>query len=312
MNRRQLLKGLGALPIAGTLGCAEESQRTTQNQQCRTLQITLEGAFALVLRRDREQFRITAFSPASPATAPKGSDCPPSLFPIEPHLFCFNGERQGPGRYRFALPQRGLNVSPKPVIDIGFRDFTADTERWRLGDNFVTLDLPCPRIITFNGKPEPVVFANPPSPRRIGHMPSNHILEYQIENADQVKMICEGLKVPCAPARDSTATTMKFSFGVGLPPNSDHGGKHAVRFFNYLLCGFFPDLVKAYELSYVGSGSDRPSSTGALQEDTQAAMVPAVLRNTMRSPNLLMVTSVVDCQAGGIIVSTDRPPIPAT
>jgi len=302
-----MLKGLGALPIAGAVGCAEGSQKTTQDQPCRTLQITLEGAFALVLRKSGEQFRITAFSPASPAAPPKGSDCPPALFPIEPHLFYFNGERQGPGRYHFELPQRGLNVVPKPIIDIGFRDFAADTELWRLGNDFVTLDLPCPKTITFYGKPEPVVFANPPSPRRTGHMPTNHVLEYQVEHADQVKMICEGLKAPCTPARDSTATTMKFSFGVGLPPNSDHGGKHAVRFFNYLLCAFFPDLTKAYALAEVG-GDKRTSSTGTSQDGPEAAVVPAVLRNTMPTPNLLMVTSVVDCQAGGIIVTTDRGP----
>jgi hypothetical protein len=313
MNRRQLLRGLGALPIAGALSCRGNDQSATTASQCHTVQITLEGAFALVLRRQNDQYRITAFSPAPPKEPPKNSECPKGLFPIEPHEFYFNGKPQPSGTYHFELLREGLDLSPRPIIDVGFRDFTAETDRWRLGDNFVTIDLPCPKTITFYGQPETVVFAfppSPPNPPRIGRMPTNHILEFQVHNPSEVKMLCRGLKDPCRPSSTSTPTVTKFSFGVGVLPNRDQGGQHAVKFFNYLICAFFPDLVKAYELSQVRSSPGK--TTGAITDqegETHARMVPAVLKD-MAQPRLLTVSSVVDCQAGGIIVSTDRPPLP--
>jgi len=310
MNRRELLKGLGVLPIAGALGCDGESQRPTPSRECHTLQITFEGAFAVVLRRQQEQYRITAFSPASPTAPPKGTDCPKDLFPIEPHEFCFNGRPQGAGNYHFELLPEGLLPTPKPIIDIGFRDFTAETERWRLANNFVTIDLPTPKTISFTGEPDVVVFAFPPSPRRMGHMPSNHVLEYQVQDPSKIKMVCRGLKVPCESSSQSTRDVTKFSFSVGLLPRKDTDGHHAVKFFNYLLCGFFPELVKPYSLSRVGYGSGSPGNTrGAGLDEPQEKMVPAVLKYGSTEPRLLTVSQVVDCLAGGIIVLTDQGPI---
>jgi hypothetical protein len=311
MNRRQLLKGLGILPIAGAIGCDGESQRTTPTRDCHTLQITLEGAFAVVLRRQQEQYRITAFSPASPTAPPPGTDCPKELFPIEPHEFCFNGKPQGAGNYHFELSPQGLDAVTRPSIDIGFRDFTAETERWRLANNFVAIDLPCPKRISFNGQPDIVVFAFPPSARRTGHMPSNHILEYQVQDPSQIKMVCRGLRTPCVPSSTSTPDVTRFSFSVGLLPGKDNDGKHAVKFFNYLLCGFFPDLVKGYSLSHAGYGTTNPAGTrGAELEEPNGRLVPAVWKNTNPAPRLLTVSAAVDCIAGGILVITDRAPQP--
>src|SRR5438045_7635298 len=107
MNRRQLLKGLGVLPIAGAIGCAGESQKPSSGRTCHTLQITLEGAFAVVLQRQGAQYRVTAFSPASPTAPPKDADCPKELFPIEPHEFSFNGKPQPAGNYNFELSPQG-------------------------------------------------------------------------------------------------------------------------------------------------------------------------------------------------------------
>jgi hypothetical protein len=311
MNRRQLLKGLGILPIAGAIGCDGESQKPTPARECHTLQITLEGAFAVVLRRQQEQYRITAFSPASPTAPPKGTDCPKELFPIEPHEFCFNGRQQPAGNYHFELLQEGLQRAPKPIIDIGFRDFTAETEHWRLANNFVAIDLPSPKTISFYGQPDTVVFAFPPGAHRTGHMPSNHIFEYQVQDPAKIKMVCTGLKEPCRPSSKSTPDVTKFSFSVGLLPNRDSEGRHAVKFFNYLLCGFFPDLVKAYSLSHAGYGSAYPDGTrGTGPDDPSGRTVPAVWKNISPAPRLLMASAAVDCIAGGIIVTTNRPPMP--
>jgi hypothetical protein len=311
MNRRQLLKGLGILPIAGAIGSDGESQRPTPARECHTLQITLEGAFAVVLRRQQEQYRITAFSPASPTAPPPGADCPKELFPIEPHEFCFNGKPQGAGNYHFELSPQGLDAVTRPSIDIGFRDFTAETERWRSTNNFVAIDLPCPKRISFNGQPDIVVFAFPPGARRTGHMPSNHVLEYQVQDPSQIKMVCRGLKTPCVPSSQSTLDVTRFSFSVGLPPEKDKDGQHAVKFFNYLLCGFFPDLVKAYSLSRVGYATTNPAGTrGAGLDASNGRMVPAVLKYTTPPARLMMVSEAVDCLAGGIIVITGRGPQP--
>jgi len=279
MNRRQLLQGLGVLPIATAVGCTGESQKPSP--RCHTLQITLEGAFAVVLRRQQSSYRVTAFSPASPRVPPPGIDCPKTLFPIEPHTFSFNGKPQPPGSYRFELLPQGLELTPRPIIDIGFHDFTAETERWRLATNFVAIDLPSPKTISFYGQPDVVVFAFPPGGGRTGKMPSNHILEYQVEDPK-----------------------------VGLPPQSDHDGKHAVRFFNFLLCGFFPELVKNYSISRADYSRENPAGTrGAVINESHGRVIPAVLKYSETTPRLLMVSAAVDCRSGGIIVTTDQPPM---
>ncbi|HEV3041160.1 MAG TPA: hypothetical protein VHA33_25565 [Candidatus Angelobacter sp.] len=307
MNRRQLLKGLGILPIAGAVGCSGENQRPSP--RCHTLQITLEGAFAVVLRRQQGQYRVTAFSPASPSAPPPGTDCPKNLFPIEPHTFMFNEKPQPPGNYRFELFPQGLELTPRPIIDIGFRDFTAEAERWRLANNFVTIDLPSPKTISFYGQPDLVVFASPPGGGRTGRMPSNHILEYQVEDPKAIKMRCAGLKDPCEPSPKSDSQVTRFSFAVGLPPHKDQNGQHAVKFFNYLLCGFFPELVKNYSIAYVREGTDNPAGTrGAISDAPQGRLVPTVLKYEGSRPHLLLVTQIVDCLSGGIIVTTDKPP----
>ncbi len=309
MNRRQLLKGLGVLPIATAVGCAGESQKPSP--RCHTLQITLEGAFAVVLRRQQASYRVTAFSPASPSAPPAGIDCPKNLFPIEPHTFSFNGKPQPPGSYHFELSPEGLALTPRPIIDVGFKDFTAETERWRLANNFVTIDLPSPKTISFFGQPDVVVFANPPGGGRTGNMPSNHILEYQVEEPKAIKMRCSGLKDRCEPSPKSDSAVTRFSFAVGLPPHTDQNGQHAVKFFNYLLCGFFPELVKNYSISYTRYGrEENPTGTrGAAGSESQERMVPAVLKYDAMRPRLLTVAQVVDCLSGGIIVTTNQGPL---
>jgi hypothetical protein len=221
----------------------------------------------------------------------------------------FNEKPQPPGNYRFELFPQGLELTPRPIIDIGFRDFTAEAERWRLANNFVTIDLPSPKTISFYGQPDLVVFASPPGGGRTGRMPSNHILEYQVEDPKAIKMRCAGLKDPCEPSPKSDSQVTRFSFAVGLPPHKDQNGQHAVKFFNYLLCGFFPELVKNYSIAYVREGTDNPAGTrGAISDAPQGRLVPTVLKYEGSRPHLLLVTQIVDCLSGGIIVTTDKPP----
>lgn len=310
MNRRQLLKGLGILPIAGAIGCNGESQRPRPARECHTLQITLEGAFAVVLRKQQDHYRITAFSPASPTAPPKGTKCPKELFPIESHQFCFNGEPQRPGN--FELLAEGLHLAPRPIIDIGFRDFTAETENWRLANDFVAIDLPSPKTISFYGEPDVVVFAFPSGGHRTGHMPSNHIFEYQVQDPSKITVVRreKEKKERLKPSSESTPDVTKFSFSVGLPPGRDSDGQHAVKFFNYLLCGFFPDLVNAYSLSRADYGtSDRGKPRSGLIEPN-GRTVPAVLKYGMHEPHLLTVSQVVDCKSGGIMITTSSEPTP--
>src|SRR5437764_9638360 len=110
MNRRELLKALAALPMASAWGCSKDYDQRQANSQIHTLQIVMEGAFAVVIQRQREN-AIKAFS----VKAPK-----------EPHRFYFNQKEQEPNKsYAFTLRPSGLRKSSNPEIDPGFKDFNA-------------------------------------------------------------------------------------------------------------------------------------------------------------------------------------------
>src|SRR5690242_8631281 len=64
MKRRDVLKAIGVLPVASVLGACRdhsEPEPPKANGKAHTLQILLEGAFAVVLRKDIH--RLTAIVP---------------------------------------------------------------------------------------------------------------------------------------------------------------------------------------------------------------------------------------------------------
>jgi hypothetical protein len=118
MKRRDVLKALGVLPIAGAFGgCRDGQSETTASpksgSRVHTLQVLLEGAFAVVLRRDIH--RLTAFVPKPD---PKAKDLA--------HYFYFNDpeNRKDPAQgdpkgYHFELGEEGLGLGLEPSGEKG-------------------------------------------------------------------------------------------------------------------------------------------------------------------------------------------------
>jgi len=160
MNRRELLKALGSLPVVGVLqGCtrgdSDDTRSHSKETKIHTLQILLEGAFAVVLQKQSQ--RLTAFVPLPD----------PGRKDLE-HYFCFN-DPEDPKKlsektkeFRFELSAEGLHTydgqgdqrkNIAPYLNPGFDDFSAETDKWFLPPSLVILDLPFPRSINFSGRP---------------------------------------------------------------------------------------------------------------------------------------------------------------
>jgi hypothetical protein len=296
MNRRDLLKGIATLPIASTLSCAREHQKSSaqpNKSKIHSLQILFEGPFALVLQQGKAN-RLTAFVPRADEQ-------------VLAHDFYFNDPgaakpmlKESSG-YSFQLSGAGLQQDPDPYVNPGLSDFFAETQKWHLADRVVTLELPFPNSINFSGKPLHVRFAEG---GREGRMATNFVLEYYVENAEQVELMCPQLQGKCPASPNCPPGVLRYFFGVAPHQKSDPQ-QHALKFFNeVLLRKFFPELEKRYSLSYI-----EPS----LQHRNQGAPAgtarptPAVLHSSSR-PRLLTVGAVLDCDLGGIGVKTSTPP----
>ena len=323
MNRRDVLKALGALPIASAwAGCRRDDSQpaptpsvapiTTPAVKISRLQILLEGAFAVVLQRKSR--RLIAFVPR-----------PDSAKPDLAHHFCFNdpqnrrdlGTSDKPKSYQFELQEDGLrkNAAVAPYINADFNDFKAETQVWSQPPSLVSLNLPFPASINFGGRPLQVKFG-PRALKPTGMMPTNYIIEYYVEDAAKVGMMCQQMGGRMVSSPNCPPGIIRYFFGVG-PDMSDPQAKqkHAVDFFNFILAKCFPQLKDKYALVDIEKADDEPQPTlmtspTAFNGAEEAPMLlPAVLQSTHR-PRLLRVASLVDCQAGGILIGTDTPAIP--
>jgi hypothetical protein len=322
MNRRDLLKVLGMLPIAGVLqGCARgdstPAPTPSKETNIHTLQILLEGAFAVVLQKQAQ--RLTAFVPLP---KPGRNDLA--------HYFCFNDpenpkelnektkefrfELSGDGLHTFSNQNQEKNISP--YVNPGFDDFSAETEKWNLPPSLVVLDLPFPRSINFSGRPLDVKFGRK-ALKKSGKMPTNYILEYRVDDQEKVKLKCNQGEMQCSPSPHCPLGVLRFFFGVGpLTHDPKARQQHAVDFFNFTLKEAFPELQEKYEIASIDpSDYEEPGMSGrtrpvAFKEDvgTLPALLPAVLGSEDRIVRLRRVASLVDCQIGGIIVGTRTAP----
>jgi hypothetical protein len=319
MNRRDVLKALGAVPLAGALGsCANAStpppQAPEKETKAHTLQVLLEGAFAVVLQK--QAHRLTAFVPL-PDPARKDLA----------HQFCFNDPRspremrEKEKAFHFELSGEGLHQygspEPAPYINPGYSDFNAETANWRLPPSLVMLDLPFPRSINFTGRPLRVRFGKH-ALKPAGLMPTNYILEYRVDEESKVRLKCDRSDVNCGFSPHCPPGVLRYYFAVG-PTMKDRASrqKHAVDFFNFMLSRAFPDLAQKYEIVEIEpSDYDEPGETGGyrpasleiapFQENSRLA--PAVLRGGSPRARLLPVASLVDCQSGGLLVSSGNGP----
>ncbi|HEY1938096.1 MAG TPA: hypothetical protein VGJ33_09195 [Candidatus Angelobacter sp.] len=272
MHRREVLKGLAALPLAGVLtGC--DHDKRGKEERSHVVEVHLEGAFALVIQENKEN-SILAFSPRPPAGE-------------EEHQFYFNGSHDAenttkPVKFNLSLDKQ--DHGRRPEIDPGLKDFHFTTENWRVGDSLVTLELPAPTEITFSGHRLPVTFQ---SDHRKAFISSNHILRYELPREAQPKLDCGGLNHQCSP-EDSYDGVTRFFFEVGPKRYLKHeeSQAHAIRYFNYVLQQSFPDLAAKFSLE------DPYKKQGT----TQSRLVPAVFQYDAQPATLNNVSYIVDCE----------------
>jgi hypothetical protein len=301
MRRREILKALATVPVASVLGnCLQyrPSPTPTPSKETgvHTVQILLEGAFAVVLQKNKPN-RLIAFVPRSEEES-HGLD----------HNFYFNdptvpqeaarAARKEPAGMHFQLSEAGLRNYPETYVNPGFADFEAYTQKWRLPDRVVTLELPFPNSINFSGRPLRVEFTT----GRSGHMPTNYILDYYVEDAEKVKLTCAQLGEKCAPSPNCPPGVHRYFFGVS--PTVQENAKHALEFYNFTLRRCFPELEE-HLLAYIEpSEKSRSRTSSALRP----RLIPSVLNSDLPSAHLLGVSAVLDCQSIGPLVHTGTGP----
>jgi hypothetical protein len=316
MNRRNLLKGMMAVPVAGALGCHAEIKESDESKVPRkgTLRVVLNGAFAIVVQKNARN-RLRVFSPRELSNL---------------HEFYFNDPTQPMAKsqaHNFELLPDGLEASRRaPEVDGGLSALNVATDLWCQDEYFVTIDLPAPDRITFMPPLHRAVLA---SGAQI-QVASNHVLEYRMVDPSRVRMVSQDSKdtAPsyfsdlvkryggaCAQKGDARfkseceqmkkryessfpGTAAGFFFGVGLAPGHDDHA-HAVQFFNQRTLASFPHLAKRLELKSI------EQSTGQQQksEVEGAHVVSAVWQLNNSAPRVMQASYVLDCTIAGPIVT---------
>ena len=199
MDRRSLLQGLLALPVAsaldGTMFAQGPSQSHSAIPQPRpvTLRVVLDGSYAIVLQAD-SRWRLRVFTPIDPTGMHEFR-----VFGSQLDHSCKDGEFTSSMRHNFTLLPEGLKPSStRPTIDSCLADFNVTTDLWCQSRYFVTIDLPAPRNITFMPPFSTVVFKNrrdgSSHEKKEGCMPANHVLEYDVTDAAKIKMAWQQMK----------------------------------------------------------------------------------------------------------------------
>jgi hypothetical protein len=309
MRRREILKALATVPIASALGnCLQYRPSPTPtpkpptDKRIHTVQILLEGAFAVVLHKNNPN-RLIAFVPRAEE---QGLD----------HDFFFNdptspqpATAKAPEGYHFQFSEAGLRNYPETYVNPGFADFEAYTQRWRLPNRIVTLELPFPNSINFSGRPLHVQFASGGP----GFMPTNYILEYYVEEANRVQLTCAQLGGKCPPSPNCPPNVLRYFFGVSPAKgqstkkdnrdDKDDEQDHAVRFFNFMIRECFPDLQE-HLLQYIEPAEKSRHRTSSA---ISPRLMPGVLTPNAPAAHLLEVSATLDCQLIGPIVHTTKP-----
>jgi hypothetical protein len=290
MHRRDVLKALATLPWATALVGCEREKTKEDKEHLNTLEVHLDGAFAVVIQENKAN-SILAFSPR-----PKKGD--------EPHQFYFNGypKPEDPQKgYHFKLPAETRERDSKVEISPGLNDFSFKTERWRVGDSLLSLELPAPDRITFSGHRSPVKFLSSKKP---AFMPTNHILEYDLKDAKLPKLECSESSLKCEPSHDSFPGVTRFFFEIGPKRSLDvaQSRLHAIGFFNYILQQSFPDLAEQYQL-------DPEYARRQEYGDIAPKSTSAVYHYDSHSPLLQDASYAVDCEYAGPLASTKTLPL---
>jgi hypothetical protein len=143
-------------------------------------------------------------------------------------------------------------------------------------------------------------------------MPTNHLLEYYVDDPAQVRMTCHNFGGDCKPSQNCPPGMIRFFFGAAPPLQSDEEQReHAVKFFNFMLRTSFPDLVKRYSLAEIESARQRPgyAKPMAMPGAQAGSLRSLVLDQDDPQPRFRQISETVDCQTGGILVRTASNPL---
>lgn len=307
MNRRDILKGLGALPFAAAIrGYSQDQHSTSESREgIQSVQVLLEGAFTLVF--ESKPKRLIAFIPQD-KTGRLG------------HKVYFNDPVNplGKGPFRFMLEQEGLRSYEQSYVNPGFKDIEAHTDVWNRGPELITLELPFPDSVNFSGRPLNIRFQD----KRQGMMPTSYILGYYTKPGGKARLSCPELGRECTSSPHCPPGTTRYFFGAS--PDMGHMGhddkkhekrdepcekevRHAIDFFNEVILPQFPKLQKRLALSYIEKGplcGDEHEKRSAIGlERTDGAMLrSAVFSPEINEPRLLRVADVIDCQVIGPVI----------
>ena len=322
MNRRNLLKGVVAIPVATALNaCSHEREPSAPPKgEQGTLRVILNGPFGVVLQ-SRNNYRITAYVPSDPAGE---------------HELRFRGPAEVAGRetkggkspyYQFTLPEKGLDIGRgSPRVDQGFYDFNfPHIGNFQLPkDPFVAIELPRPDYITFTPPAQPFFFGG-----KITLQPLDHILEYRMSDPDDVRVkqgekelqplhcsellkqyegYSSSMRKQYSNSEESQLQNMQETlkncspsdrcllFGVGLAQDTPGTTleEHGIRFFNdVLLPSFAPNVKKRLQKANCAPVVG--------EENSHPQVIPAVFQYPTFQPRLLPVSSVLDCHVGGLL-----------
>jgi hypothetical protein len=339
MNRRDVFKGMLALPVVSALGGCHPDDQHHPSRSGHTLKVILQGPFAVVVPKkggDEKDHKIRAFVPFDRDSLHEFR----FQTPLDPPLDSENSHTP-PKTHAFRLSADGLEENERsPYIDHGFDDFKIETGKWepKLKEYFVFVELPVPDVITFLPPAEGVLFEGGGT----GMMPVNQVLEYRVRDMNKVQLHSGGEKyspLSCSDlyaqyekywsqlsaedqasilshhpqakeelTRCSTSDVSAFFFGVGLNRGKASteefykiAGAHALKFFNETLLKSFPNApnLAKKRLRAIGNYGQPCQPSG--QATASPMVMPAVFRSSSLAPRYQTVTSVEDCRAGGLV-----------
>lgn len=272
MKRRDLLKGIGALPLSLWLNSALPLWATDSCPPARfeSLKVALSGPFALVVQKDNAGLvrKVFAFTPVDPD-----------------HYFSINGSAPiNTNPIALSLAPAGL-VSANGAVqykdDFGSFDVSENKGNVKYANAFVYIDLPCPDRLIYVGNP---ATAHLQSTGASVYLPLNHVLLYQIDHSNgtnpPIKITSSQIGDTCL---DKDTDTIVIE--VGRKQGLGGGTAHAVQFFNKKLLPCVPD-VHGLELSDIAIAQQKKKP----KEQHPLRSIP--------------FGTTLECKNGGLLVTT--------
>lgn len=272
MDRRQLLKGLAALPLAhlsyaytgalcnGTCSPIKDS-----------LLVWLEGPFVVVLDQDDAgNPNITAFSPVD--------------IDHQVNIASRKGPLKGayPSQFHLSLQGDGVQAATTACISPDFKDFCVDHLGDILGDPenaFVRVQMPLPKNIYTSHS-----FQATLASKGTAWLPQDHVFEYATVSGQPITLVDEDRKQSLSPNAKNV-----FHIEVGLPLKSSGVITHATHFHNKAI------LVHCKLLQ-----NDPTKQITDIDPSKSKSTTPKEILDRLPYPSLTSATTL-ECKSGGII-----------